>query len=216
MPTSKTSRATARDALVASAIDHLAKYGPAGVQPQEICKELGISKALVNYHFGTREGLIAEAMVAAYEQSVEIINSAAQAAAPNDPVERLFAWIDADIEWARDHQGLAAALDFPEAAIGRSTLDDDLEERLGEANRRNFELLTTLVRDARVALKNDPSWQPDEEQIALDAGVIGWLALGVSVWVGGSNLPARQTRVRQFMPLARDHMRTLLLEMLSR
>ncbi|MEN9644353.1 MAG: hypothetical protein RL238_1022, partial [Actinomycetota bacterium] len=43
---------SARDALVTTAIEHLAKFGPVGVQPQEICAELGISKALVNYHFG--------------------------------------------------------------------------------------------------------------------------------------------------------------------
>src|SRR4051794_18392904 len=133
VPQRTRTRTTARETLVAATIDHLSRYGPVGVQPQEICRELGISKALVNYHFGTREGLIAEAMVDAYERYVEQLMSAAEAAG-QDPVDRLFAWIDRQIQWTDDHHGLAAALDFPEAALGRAVLDAGLEQRLGETS----------------------------------------------------------------------------------
>ena len=41
-----------------------------------------MSKALVNYHFGGREGLIAEAMVVGYEGYVALLMQAAEAAGP--------------------------------------------------------------------------------------------------------------------------------------
>ena len=209
-------RITARETLVSTAVEHLSKYGPAGLQPQEICRELGISKALVNYHFGTREGLIAEAMTLAYEQYVETLMVAADAAGP-DPLDRLFAWIDRQIEWTNEHSGLAAALDFPDAALGRGTLDPDLEERLGTAGSRNFANLQLLVLDARKQLKaDDPAWSPDVTEVGLTSAVIGWMTLGISVWSGGNHLPTREARMRAMLPLAREHMRTLLIEMLSR
>jgi len=207
------SRLTARDSLVTATIEHLSKYGPAGVQPQEICRELGISKALVNYHFGTREGLIAEAIVVGYEQYVDAL----MAAVGDDPLDRLFAWIDRQIEWTTEHAGLAAALDFPDAAIGRTVLDPDLEDRLGAAGTRNFADLQLLVLDARTHLKaGDPDWSPDGTEVGLTAAFIGWAALGLSVWKGGNHLPTRQKVVRDMLPIAREHMRTLIIEMLSR
>lgn len=216
MPQRTRSRFTARDTLVTAAIEHLSKYGPAGVQPQEICRELGISKALVNYHFGTREGLIAEAMVVAYEQYVDLLMEAVATAGP-DPVDRLFAWIDRQIEWTAEHSGLAAALDFPDAALGRTTLDPELEDRLGTAGMRNFANLQLLVLDARTHLKaDDPHWAPDATEVGLTAAVIGWITLGVSVWKGGNHLPTRQKSVRDMLPVAREHIRTLVVEMLSR
>ncbi len=209
-------RVTARDTLIAAAVDHLSRYGPAGLQPQEICRELGISKALVNYHFGTREGLIAEAMTLGFEQYVDAVTSAVDAAGP-DPLDRLFAWIDRQIEWTNEHSGLAAALDFPDAALGRSTLDPDLAERLGTAGSRHFANLQLLVLDARKHLKaHDPAWSPDGTEVGLTSAVIGWMTLGVSVWSGGNHLPTRDPRMRALLPAAREHMRTLLVEMLSR
>jgi AcrR family transcriptional regulator len=201
---------------VDTAIVHLSKYGPSAVQPQEICRELGISKALVNYHFGTREGLIAEAMVLGYERYVVTLWEAAEAGG-DDPIDRLLAWMERQVEWTTEHSGLAAALDFPDAAIGRTALDPALEARLAEAGSRNFANLQLLVLDARKQLKaHDPDWVPDVMEIGLTSAVVGWLTLGLSIWVGGNHLPTRQARVDELMPLAQEHVRRLVIEMLSR
>jgi AcrR family transcriptional regulator len=187
------------------------------VQPQEICRELGISKALVNYHFGTREGLIAEAMVVGYEQYVVELMIAADAAG-TDPVDRLMAWIDRQVEWTSEHRGLAAALDFPDVSFTQRLPETSaLYARLNEAGARNFANLQLLVLDARTALKkDDPDWEPDALEIGLTGAVIGWITLGLSVWVGGNHLPTQRPGMRAMLPLARDHIRTLLVEILSR
>ncbi|MBI4935560.1 MAG: TetR/AcrR family transcriptional regulator [Actinobacteria bacterium] len=217
MPQRTRSRTNARDALITAAIDHLSRLGPAAVQPQEICRELGISKALVNYHFGTREGLIAEAMVAGYEQYVLDLMAAADAAG-NDPVDRLIAWIDRQVEWTSEHRGLAAALDFPDVALA-TPLDPESElfGRLNEAGARNFANLQLLVLDARAHLKrDDPTYEPDATELGLTSAVIGWVTLGLAVWVGGNHLPTQRPSMRAMLPVARVHVRTLLIELLSR
>lgn len=206
----------AREQLVETTIRHLAVHGPAGVQPQEVCRELGLSKALVNYHFGGRDGLILEAMATAYERYVAELMEAAEAQG-DDPVERLMAWIDRQVDWTASHPGLAAALDFPAVAIGAPSPKDPAQQRLDAAGSRNFGNLQHLVREARAHLRgiDDPA-SLDAADVGLAAAVVGWLALGMSVWVGGNHLPTRGANVRRFLPLAHSHLRAVLVEMLTR
>lgn len=209
-------RSSARDILLETAVQHLATRGPIGVHPQEICAELGMSKALVNYHFGSREGLVVEAMVVGYERYVDTLWQAAEAAGA-DPVERLLAWTEAQVRWTSEHHGLAAALDFPDATIDNGELPAGLEQRLNDAGSRNFANLQLLVLDARTAVKSaDPTWQADPTEVGLTSAAIGWLTLGQSVWLAGNHLPTRRERVQEMLPMARAHVRTLIMEMLAR
>ena len=141
-------RSSARDQLITAAVEHLSVHGPAGLQPQEICQELGLSKALVNYHFGGREGLIAEAMVVGYERYVEVLMEAADAAGP-DQVARLMAWIDRQVEWTTEHRGLAAALDFPDVAFGRQMFSMAPDARRPSCCRRGPQLRQPAAPRAR-------------------------------------------------------------------
>ena len=107
--------ANGRSAILARAIELAHEVGPAAVHPNEICAELGLSKSLVNFHFGGRDGLIAEAIVESYRSYVAEIKDAANNAG-TDPVARLMAWVDAQVAWTVAHPGLAAALNFPAEA----------------------------------------------------------------------------------------------------
>jgi TetR/AcrR family transcriptional repressor of bet genes len=80
-----------RSALIDATLAEIRLHGPINVHPSEICEDLGLSKALVNYHFGGRDGLVAEAMEHGYSLYVDGLQEAAEAAG-GDPVERLFAW----------------------------------------------------------------------------------------------------------------------------
>ena len=208
-------RNEARDAILESAVSRLATCGPAGVHPQDICEELGLSKALVNYHFGNRDGLIAEAIALAYERYIDTLISASQE--PElDAVGRVTAWIDALIEWARNNPGLAAAVNFPHEAGGiPRPLDQALAQRMQLAAARAFSNLQGLVQDARISLRG-PGAEQDPAEVALDTALISWATLGMSVYAAGETLPTRVLPVAEYLPVAQERMRDLMVLLLSR
>jgi AcrR family transcriptional regulator len=203
-----------RSALIDATLAEIRLHGPINVHPSEICEDLGLSKALVNYHFGGRDGLVAEAMEHGYSLYVDGLQEAAEAAG-DDPVERLFAWFEAQVRWTIANPGLAAALNFPTEA-GGMTEDTSaaIAARMAEHGARNFANLTALVAAARVHLSGtDPD---DMVEMALDAGVVGWLCLGSSVWFSGHHLPTRDMGLSQYLDQSLAHMRTVIVAMLSR
>lgn len=205
-------RNEARQAIVERALAHLSQRGPANVHPKDICEELGLSKALVNYHFGGRDGLITEAMVVGYERYVDTLWQAAEAAGA-DPIARLFAWIDAQVDWTADNAGLAAALNFPHLASGTpSEVLEPSAQRINEAGAKNFANLQRLVRAARAAVTGA---EPSQASAGLDAAVIGWLTFGMSVWNAGNHLPTQRLESRAYFDRAREHVRQQVRALLS-
>ena len=208
-------RNEARRALVELALEHLAHRGPANVHPKEICEELALSKALVNYHFGGRDGLIAEAMVAGYARYVETLWAAAEAAG-SDPVKRLLAWVDKQIDWTWENPGLAAALNFPYMSSGMpAELLEGPVQQLTEAGSRNFANLQRLVAAAKTSLRPTKT-APTSVEVGLDAAFIGWVTLGTSVWRAGNHLPTQRIAGRDNFPLARKHVHAQILGTLAR
>ena len=200
--------------MVEAALVRLVELGPAKVHPKDICEELGVSKALVNYHFGGRDGLLAEAMVLGYQRYVDTLWAAAEAAG-TDPVARLLAWVDRQIDWTRANAGLAMALNFPKYA---SELEDAVAEvttkELNVAGTRNFANLQRLVAAARRELRPGVGDTDEQVQVALDSALVGWLTLGVSVWTAGQHLPTQELGASPLVDTARQHVRDRILEML--
>lgn len=208
-------RNEARQAIVERALEHLALRGPANVHPKEICEELSLSKALVNYHFGGRDGLIAEAMVAGYERYVDTLWSTAEAAGA-DPLKRLIAWVDKQIDWTSENPGLAAALNFPYMSSGMPVemLEGSIEQ-LNQSGSRNFANLQQLVAAAKTAL-NATGKAPSPAEVGLDAAFIGWVTLGTSVWRAGNHLPTQRIGGRDNFSAARKHVHAQILAALKR
>ncbi len=202
----------ARDALIAASLAVIAEDGSASFQPNEICRELGLSRSLVNFHFGGREGLIAEVMAVGYEQYVHELRLAAEAAGA-DPVERLLAWVDRQIEWTVDNPGLAAVLNFQREASGiRSELPGDVASRLEAAGTANFAFLVELVGAAGASHGHDPR----SMEFGLDGAIIGWLTLGMSVWLAGRHGPTRSLNRPDLVGVAKEQMHRYIVEMVAR
>lgn len=204
-----------RDALVEAAIRSIAVEGAARTHPKDLATSLGLSKSLVNFHFGGRDGLIAEAIATSYERYVDLVWAAAESAG-SDPVARLFAWIDEQIDWTAANPGLAAALNFPFEASGvQGRFDDETTERMRAAGVRNFENLFRLVSDARAALRPATRSEPTDMEESYDAAIVGWLTLGASVWNAGRHIPTNTSETAQHFAPARERMKEHIVERLK-
>ena len=204
-------------AILDRAVELVHEVGPAAVHPNEICQELGLSKSLVNFHFQGRDGLLAEAIAIGYERYVDVL-AAAVAAANDDPIARLEAWIDAQVAWTTAHVGLAAALNFPaEASSISSGYDELVQQQMEEQFTRNMALLRDLVIAARAVLRaGQPPAADEERDVWMDISAVGWMTLGMSVFSAGAHMPSANSGMRSFLPTAQAHAKAEILAMLAR
>ena len=172
-----------REALLELTIERIATLGPARVQPQALCVELGLSKSLVNFHFGGRDGLIGEALTVAGERYVDFLSRISDDAGPT-AMDRLLAWVDGQIEWTVAHPGTACGLNFFEAGSSiNSEISPDLRRRMSDADDRSTRILLALVMAARIESHGkDPDFVDDPHSASHVAATIGWLTTGESIW----------------------------------
>jgi AcrR family transcriptional regulator len=201
----------ARSALIESALRVISTDGAASMHPNELCLELGIARSLVNFHFGGRDGLVAEAMALGYERYVSELKRAADAAGP-EPLDRLLAWVDRQVEWTIANPGLAAALNFQREASGmHGGMPDEVAAHLAETGARNFNFLIELVR----AVRESNGVATDSSTLGFDGAVVGWLTLGLSVWLAGRHTPTQHLARPDLVKLAKERAHRLIAGMLE-
>jgi AcrR family transcriptional regulator len=198
-------RDSRRDLLTATQAA-LAQHGANGIQLKQLCSELGLAPSLVNYHFGSADQLLAEAVVESYEQYVEQNTTSVDEAGP-DPEPRLRAWIMSQFDWTRAHPGIASILNFglSSPTVGNAIVGA-LAERLSAASAANLSLAARLVRDLRAGtLSQEPidSIEIADAELTELTTLMMWTTLGVSTWAAGNHIPTRQyTTHAQQMHLA--------------
>jgi len=189
-----------RDRLIFLTMREVAIVGPASFNTTGICDALGISYPMVNYYFGNRDGLIAEAGHVTYVRYVSKLWEAVEEA-PRTPVDRLRAWFEAHLRLNVEIRGWGAVLNYPRFS---SSIEEILDERFGEEHRRHFSLnmarLTRLVLDLWSGTVEDFPFglddYPREELLEnLDAikvvATLSWATLGVAVWRSGRHTPSK-------------------------
>jgi AcrR family transcriptional regulator len=189
-----------RDRLIYLTMREVAIVGPASFNTGGVCDSLGISYPMVNYYFGNRDGLIAEAAHVTYVRYVQKLGAAVEAA-PRTPIDRLRAYLRAHLRLNVEIRGWGAVLNYP---IFSSSIAQILDERFGEEHRRHFELnmarLARLVIDVWEEQVHDFAYDvdsfPREELLtnhaAMDAtAALSWGTLGVAVWRSGRHSPSR-------------------------
>ena len=139
---------SSRDRIVALTMLEVARVGPAAFNTRTICAELGLTHPVIQYHFGSRDALIAEAAHLVYVRYVDKVCAAVEAA-PSTPVDRLRAALTAGVALAREIRGWGAVLNyFP---LYSESVTDVVAERFQERHtwqyERNIMLLLQLVVD---------------------------------------------------------------------
>jgi AcrR family transcriptional regulator len=83
---------TARDALLDRAMTHVAEHGLSDLSLRELAAAIGTSHRMLNYHFGSREGLVAAIVTAMEAQQREALAALAEgAASPRELIESQWA-----------------------------------------------------------------------------------------------------------------------------
>lgn len=182
-----------RTSILIATIEELRRRRPDELNLNELCASLGIRPSLIQYHFGSRNALITEAVVSSYEFYVEALAARVEAA-PSDPEARLRAWMTGQADWVVDYPGIASLLNFGLFIMG---LNDEVtaahRSRFDAAGYRNMELVGRLVRDVRRGSVSSGSVElADFDDDDMELGTITtWFTLGMSTWFGGQHIPTR-------------------------
>ena len=87
----------AREQILALTVIRVGEEGPVSFSSNQIAKDLGLAAGSINYHFGSREGLLAEAAILGYKRYTERIWELVETEKKNAQM-RLRLWIEESIE----------------------------------------------------------------------------------------------------------------------
>lgn len=202
-----------RAAILAATGDRISKHGPSALLIGELCQQLGVSPSLVNYHFGNRSRLLAEAVVHEMEECVAEMNRITYAVT-HDPVEQLRARIDFRLAWTSEHPGIEAMTNYayimdPDGEI----LTDEMEARIGQVTASDLAGLHAALfgiyeGQARTGPTRETEMLSVPELIELTA-FVALSILGVMTWATGQH-PSTGTMDREQGEVARSVQRTFV------
>lgn len=191
----------AREQILALTVIRVGEEGPVSFSSNQIAKDLGLAAGSINYHFGSREGLLAEAAILGYKRYTERIWELVETEKKNAQT-RLRLWIEESIEIQFEMHGWGPILNFPVTI-------PEVSEIIKEKHSKEFEKLSELhlarlfwlVEDFKVGkVRNVPLsyGKVPKKKILTDSKMVylvaslGWSVLGMSVWNAGNHLPSKQ------------------------
>lgn len=182
-----------RISLLESTIQQLRHRRSQDLNVAQMCEDLGIRPSLVQYHFGSRENLIVEAAVTAYERYTTDLRHEVRDAA-RDPRTRLRTWMLGQFTWTVTNPSMASLLNYGLFVEGIDTsASDDQKQRVEVAGLNNLELMARLAFDLRrgsvTAAPITLESLDDVDQF--NATLVSWFTLGMSTWWAGRHLPTR-------------------------
>ncbi len=198
---------TVRERIVYLTIEELCQAGPGDFNAKDVCDRLGVKYPMINYYFGGRDGLIAEAVALEYKRTVNGLTSAINGA-PRDPEKRIRAWIDYDLAGAARHKGLGVFLQYPIISRGSyDILTSDFHGELQASFEFYMAMVSVLVADVRAGRVTDIEFDAQSvprkkllanPSVALDTASAVWALHGLTLWASGSHLVSSQSSDPEF------------------
>jgi AcrR family transcriptional regulator len=161
----------------------------------EICKEHGISPSLVNYHFGSRERLLAEAVVREHEKLVNEMNHITFTTL-SSPEEQLRSRIMHRVAWTTQHPGIDSMVNYSHIIdpVGE-VLQGVLAERVAACTISDMAGLHTSVYGMLIDQTLDrPPAELGYEDVFELVDITAYLALGclgLATWMSGHHPASR-------------------------
>lgn len=196
-----------RERLIATTAEHLAASGPRGVEFRAICKEIGVSPSLVNYHFASPAELLYHAALYGYRAHVLEQRSALDEA--SDGKSAVETWVLQTIAWKRSSTGLVAVIDYPMLALSSKddATPDEFIKALSSLSRENvttlgsgvYALLTGKA-PRRISTARVAALIRLNKEFAFWISVVGFASQGAGTWIAGREPYGRLWQAFGFEP----------------
>lgn len=197
-----------REKMIMLAIEEIIEVGPADFNAMRVCDRLEIKHPMVNYYFGNRDGLLAEATWWAYQEWTKNVRRSIQEA-PANAEKRLRAFVTEEVKWAERMSGMYMLLQHPLASYDAQMLVKEKYQAQMEAIfDYHLALLATIILDLRSgkvsSVDYDENTVPRAQLMLhpnaiLTAGHLAWMTHGLASWstghhVGTKSLESRGTK----------------------
>jgi AcrR family transcriptional regulator len=145
MGTRETTQGDTRDRVLRSAIDVFAEKGYSDATVHEICEGAGANIAAVNYYFGSKEELYAEAWRQARSDALAAHPPDGGVAADAPAIERFRGWVRAHIQRMADENHKEFLIMHKELANPTGLLDEIRREEVEPQRKQTLALIAELV-----------------------------------------------------------------------
>jgi AcrR family transcriptional regulator len=193
-----------RDLIILASIDQMIETGPVDFNSGTVCDQLNLKHPMINYYFGSRDGLIAEASMWAYRGWSDKVMTATRNA-PKNAEKRLRAYLEASLEWAERMKAVTLLSQYPVLSKAvKNLIDEGYSVELQKDFEYHIVFLATLIIDMRSDKNSDLDFDKTNYPKAkyflshprelLDASSIAWASHGIMMWRSGSHIPTNNLR----------------------
>ena len=203
-----------RDLIILASIDQMTETGPVDFNSGAVCDLLNLKHPMINYYFGSRDGLIAEASIWAYRGWSDKVMTATRNA-PKNAEKRLRAYLEASLEWAENMRAVTVLSQYPVLSKAvKSLIDDGYSVELQKDFEYHIVFLATLILDMRTGKNSDLDFDKtnypktkyflSHPRELMDASSIAWASHGIMMWRSGSHIPTTNLRKEFTAKLSED------------
>ena len=203
-----------RDLIILASIDQMTETGPVDFNSGAVCDLLNLKHPMINYYFGSRDGLIAEASIWAYRGWSDKVVTATRNA-PKNAEKRLRAYLEACLEWSENMRAVTVLSQYPVLSKAvKDLIDDGYSVELQKDFEYHLVFLATLIIDMRTGKNSDLDFDKtnypkgkytmSHPRELLEAASIAWASHGIMMWRSGSHIPTTNLRKEFTAKLSED------------
>lgn len=189
-----------RERLVIIAALEIAQRGLVDFNAKAVCETGGVQFSIINYYFGGRDGLLAEAAHWAHEQWARNV-TLHLSPTPIDATKQLRMMCEGELLWNERWRSLSTFGAYPDASPSvRSRFADSYTARAQQIIEFHLAVLTQIIIDGRAKRKTLVDFDIDtapKKRLALHAPALlaaislEWSLHGLCVWVAGQHIPSQ-------------------------
>jgi hypothetical protein len=193
-----------RDLIILASIDQITETGPVDFNSGTVCDLLNLKHPMINYYFGSRDGLIVEATIWAYRGWSHKVMTAVRNA-PRNAEKRLRAYLEENLKWAKNMGAMTVLSQYPVLSkTVKNLIDDGYSVELQKDFEYHVVFLAVLIDDMRSGKNTDLDFDQtnypktkftlSHPRELLQATSIAWASHGIMMWHSGSHTPTNNMR----------------------